>query len=205
MLFYNTVEKSTLELLASLQSEPMFKQLRLDGGTSLSLQIGHRISVDLDLFGELNEDVIDINSALIKIGKLTQLKNSKNINIYLLNGIKIDLVNYNYPWLENVLVEGEYNLAQKKDIAAMKIAAITGRGSKKDFIDIYFLLKEMSLSEILNSYQKKYSDGSIFMALKSLIYFDDAEEDEMPKMLNRVTWEDVKERILHLYNEFVKN
>lgn len=107
--------------------------------------------------------------------------------------------------IENIIEEGDFKLAEKKDIAAMKIAAITGRGSKKDFIDIYFLLKEMTLTEILDLYQKKYSDGSLFMALKSLVYFEDAENEEMPIMLLPVTWNEVKSRIIKVHNEYVKN
>jgi predicted nucleotidyltransferase component of viral defense system len=204
MLHYNTIEKPTLELLRQLQNAKIFNQLRLVGGTSLALQIGHRISVDLDLFGTLNEDIIDINSSLQQIGQVTQLKNSKNINIYILNGVKLDLVNYPYPWLEETVQHNGLRLAHKNDIAAMKIAAITGRGTKKDFIDIYFLLEDMPLEKIMKFYQKKFKDGSLFMALKSLIYFDDAEEDEMPNMLIPVSWNDVMNTILLAHNDFVK-
>lgn len=94
MLHYNTVDKPTLELLRKLQTTSMFHQLRLVGGTSLALQIGHRKSVDIDLFGKINEDVIDINAGLKEIGNVVQLRNSKNINIYLLDGVKLDIVNY---------------------------------------------------------------------------------------------------------------
>lgn len=106
MVHYSTVEKSTLELLRQLQKTEMFSKLRLVGGTGLALQMGHRISIDIDLFGILNEDTIDINASLKEIGKVTQLKNSKNINIYLLDGVKLDLVNYAYPWLEDAIVHG---------------------------------------------------------------------------------------------------
>ena len=205
MLYYNTIEKSTLELLRQLQNAEMFHPLRLVGGTNLALQIGHRISIDLDLFGVLNEEGIDINASLKKIGNVTQLKNSKNINIYLLNGVKLDLVNYPYPWLEDVVVQDGLRLAHKNDIAAMKVAAITGRGTKKDFIDIYFLLKEMPLAKMLELYQKKYHDGSLFMALKSLIFFDDAEEEELPAMLMPVSWSSVKSTILLAYRDFEKD
>jgi predicted nucleotidyltransferase component of viral defense system len=204
MLHYNTVEKPTLELLRQLQSVKIFDQLRLVGGTSLALQIGHRISVDLDLFGTLDEDIIDINASLQQLGEVTQVKNSKNINIYILNGVKLDLVNYPYTWLEDTVQHDGLRLAHKNDIAAMKIAAITGRGTKKDFVDIYFLLKEMPLARILELYQQKFNDGSLFMALKSLIYFNDAEEDEMPNMVTPVSWHDVMSTILLAHTNFVK-
>lgn len=72
------------------------------GGTSLALQIGHRKSIDIDLFGKLDVDEIEIAKILAGLGKTTILNKTKNINIYLIDGIKVDLVNYHYPWLEEV-------------------------------------------------------------------------------------------------------
>jgi hypothetical protein len=84
-----------------------------------------------------------------------------------------------------------------KDIAAMKLNAIAGRGSKKDFIDLYFLLKEFSLEEILSFYEKKYQDGSVFMVQKSLTYFENADEQLNPKMLEKTfNWETCKQKII---------
>ena len=99
------------------------------------------------------------------------------------------------PFLEQARLVGGTALASIKDIAAMKIYAIIGRGTKKDFIDMFFLLQRFSLEDILDFYVKKYPDGSLFMALKSLSYFDDAEGDPMPKMLEQVSWEQVKDAI----------
>jgi len=130
-----------------------------------------------------------------KLGDITLIKNSENIHISLVNGIKTDIVNYPYPWLEDLTYEYDLRLAGLKDIAAMKLSAITGRGTKKDFIDLYFLLKHFSLSEMIGFYEQKYHDGSVFLVLKSLAYFADAENDGMPLMLISVTWTDVKETI----------
>ena len=87
-------------------------------------------------------------------------------------------------------------LAGLKDIAAMKIAAITNRGTKKDFIDIYFLLNHFSLKEIMDFYLAKYPDSSSFLSYKSLSYFVDADNQVMPKMLIPANWEKVKKRII---------
>ena len=205
MLHYSTIEKPTLELLIMLQQTPVFNDLRLVGGTSLALQIGHRISVDLDLFGSLEADEIAITHALRKYEETTQLRNTQNIRVYLINGIKVDLVNYPYPWLNDVVVADKLKLASIYDIAAMKIAAVTGRGSKKDFIDIYFLLKQMTFMDMLNAYQQKYHDGSLFMALKSLIYFEDAENDEMPIMTKPLIWQEVKDTIKKEHLNYINN
>jgi predicted nucleotidyltransferase component of viral defense system len=203
MLQYQAVDSSTLELLKRLFSIDFFNELRLVGGTSLALQIGHRKSIDLDLFGKLNVDAFEINNALTEIGEITILRDSKNIHIYLVNGIKVDIVNYSYPWLQDLITDDGLRLAGYMDIAAMKLAAITGRGSKKDFIDLHFLLNQMSLEEMLNLYTNKFKDGSLFLVLKSLIYFDDAEQDELPDMLVPVKWEEVKAKITAVYIDYM--
>ena len=196
MLSYKTVESHTLELLKSLMAEPLFASLRLVGGTSLALQYGHRSSVDLDFFGEITADDEDIKGVLRKFGSLLVLKESKNIKVYQLDGIKIDIVNYSYAWIDDAIVEDGIVLASPQDIAAMKINAIEGRGTKKDFIDIYFLLQHYTLKEILEFYTEKYPEYSIFRALMSLTYFEDAESDPIPFMFNDTTWGDVKASII---------
>ena len=108
----------------------------------------------------------------------------------------MDIVNYKYQLLEDIIDYNSIRTYSKKDIAAMKINAISGRGSKKDFIDLFFLLQEFSLSEILNFYNEKYHDGSEFLAIKSLNYFADAEVEVEPKMYKPFDWEKCKKYIL---------
>jgi hypothetical protein len=205
MLHYDAVDSAALELLANIQKLPVFSGLRLVGGTSLALQIGHRKSVDLDLFGALKSDEHAIRKNLKELGSVQLLNKTENIHIYLINNIKVDIVNYHYDWLEKPLISDNLILAGNKDIAAMKLSAISGRGTKKDFIDIYFLLKEFSLREMLNFYNKKYSDGSEFIVLKSLSYFDDADADESPLMLLPISWEMVKKKISKTLENYIQN
>jgi len=202
MLHYETVNTKTLELLNKIQSVDIFRNLRLVGGTSLALQIGHRESIDLVFFGEVNIDKFEILSALNNLGTVEIKQSTKNINIFSVNEIKVDIVNYPYPWLEKTHLEDNIKLAGKSDIAAMKLSAITGRGSKKDFIDLYFLLQEYTLMEIIKFYEQKYHDGSTFLVLRSLVYFDDADQEPMPKMLKIVDWHRVKEVITEKLKEY---
>jgi len=192
MLYTETVQSALLELLEAVMSEQSFDKFRLVGGTSLALQIGHRQSVDLDFFGAQDLEEYEISSFLNKVGEVQVLKKSRNILIYSVNGIKVDFVNYRYPWLTSPIIENRWRLASKEDIGAMKLNAISGRGSKKDFIDLYFLLKEFSLKELIGFYKKKYVDGSEFLVLKSLSYFDDADGEPMPKMLKQYDWVNIK-------------
>lgn len=196
MLYLETVESSTLELLKKLQRLPVLEQTRLVGGTALALQLGHRKSIDLDFFGTVDCEAEYLRESIAGIASLTILKESPHIHIYIVDGIKVDIVNYKYPWLDDVVLEQGLRLASVSDIAAMKITAIIGRGTKKDFIDIAFLMHHFSLEEILHFYAAKYNDSSVFMAMKSLAYFDDAEADPMPDMFVNQSWQQVKAYIL---------
>ena len=205
MLFYQTVDASTLELLRKLQGITVFKNMRLAGGTSLALQIGHRKSIDLDMFGTLQVDDTTFSEALAIFEKVTWLKKTANINIFSINDLKVDFVNYTYPWLDEIKSGDNLRLAGLKDIAAMKLAAVTGRGTKKDFIDIYFLLKQFSLKEMLEYYKQKYADGSEFLVLKSLTYFEDAEPEQEPVMLKNISWLAVKDTVLKEHSVYLKS
>ena len=198
MLQLQTVFSDTLELLKELSSRPEMSGLRLVGGTALALQYGHRNSVDLDFFGALDDDLFNIRKCLTNIGHLSILKETQTIRIYDMDGIKIDIVDYTrYPWLTDPVVEDGLRLASPKDIAAMKINAIEGRGTRKDFVDVYYLLKHYSLSDILGFYQEKYPEYSLFRALMSLTYFEDAEKQMMPKMFAKESWDEMKSFIIN--------
>ncbi|MBT4412200.1 MAG: nucleotidyl transferase AbiEii/AbiGii toxin family protein [Bacteroidetes bacterium] len=196
MLYLSTIDSKTLGLLKTLMLIEEFSNMRLVGGTALALQIGHRKSIDLDLFGEVNFENLDKITTFKNFGKVTVLSTSKNINIYSIDKVKVDFVNYSYPWLKDQKLIDGIRLADIDDIAAMKLAAITGRGSRKDFIDIYFLLQEYSLRELLGFYKKKYFDASEYLVLKSLTYFDDAEDDLDVNMIEKISWCKIKEYIL---------
>lgn len=193
MLQLQTVAPDTLELLKTIVSKPEMKGFRLVGGTALALQYGHRQSVDLDFFGSptvSQEDTIDVLSSL---GNITIHNRTDKILQVVLRGIKVDVIDYSrYGWIDPPVVDDGIVLASPRDIAAMKINAIEGRGSRKDFVDIYMLLQHYTLSELLDFYSMKYPNYSIFRALLSLTYFDDAETQAMPKTFIPQTWEEIK-------------
>ena len=200
MLHLETIEPATLELLIKLQTIEGLKQSRLVGGTSLALQMGHRISVDLDFFTyKLEADFISILASIKNEGHKAEIrKQSPNILIAMIDDVKVDIVNYPYPWIDKQISEDNINLASDKDIAAMKLSAITNRGSKKDFIDLYYLLEKYSLENMLSFYAQKYNDGADFMVLKSLTYFDDAEQELSPLLFDKsITWKNIKDKINH--------
>ena len=197
MLHLETIEPHTLELLHKIQTLPEFAYTRLVGGTALALQIGHRKSIDLDLFGNELIAPEDLYAALKSISDNVQLiSTTRTMRFFFVNGIKVDFICYPYLWITPEINENGLHLASIEDIAAMKLSAITNRGTKNDFIDLYFLLEHYPMNELLRLYQEKYPGSTLFATLKSLTYFDDAENDPMPVMLRTVDWESVKERIL---------
>ena len=200
MLHYETVFPDTLELLKTLMNIPELEGFNLAGGTSLALQIGHRLSYDLDMFGNRPFEYQEIMDLLAPIATVKTMSQSRHILILDVEEIKVDFVNYRYPLINPPLLIDGLRILSTADIAAMKLAAIAGRGRKRDFTDLYFLLQEFSLREILDFYNQKYADGSEMMIARSLTYFDDAETDEDLKLFKKVKWEKVKSTILKEVN-----
>jgi len=201
VLHRKTVSAELLGLLESLMAIPAFSKLRLVGGTALALQLGHRSSIDIDLFGEHHLDDHQLSAQLSEFAEVVAIGGSSSIKAFFINDIKVDIVNYPYPWIASQVEEDGIRMASILDIAAMKIAAIEQRGSKKDFIDLYFLLQQFSLSEILQFYQQKITDGNEWIALRSLAYFEDAEREPMPTMFSDASWLLIKN---HIANEVRK-
>lgn len=196
MLHTSTVYPATLGLLKELIHLPALSGFNLAGGTALALQIGHRISVDLDFFGDVDFESIEILDAIKDIAQTRIITQSRAILILDVNGIKTDFVRYRYPLVAPINEIDGIRLLSTLDIGAMKLAAITNRGRKRDFFDLFFLLQTYPLRTLFDAYNNKYADGSEFLVLKSITYFEDAEEDDMPSIFDTsVNWELVKKSI----------
>lgn len=197
MLSIQTVYPNTLELLKSLASQPELAQTRLVGGTALALQYGHRQSIDLDFFGILPEEKEELVEMTKRVGNVLVTNRSKMILQTVINQIKVDFVDYSrYKWIDEPVLGDGFVLASDKDIAAMKVNAIIGRGTRKDFIDLYVLLQHYSLLEIMAFYKQKYPEFSEYRALLSMTYFEDAEMQDMPKMFIDTSWDTMKSTII---------
>lgn len=195
MLQKEAVDEKTFSILQRLQAIPELKNLRLVGGTALALQIGHRISIDLDLFGSFDSS-IPLELLLAGFNKVVKTGANRFMQFFEIDGVKVDFVNYDFPWLKNPILEEKTMLASVEDIAAMKVNAVINRGTKKDFVDIAFLLYQYKLEDILSFYKQKYSVSDYQLALRSLSYFEDAEDDVMPNMLIKKDWDSIKKEIL---------
>lgn len=202
MLHLETVEPVTLGLLKSLMSKPYLSQFVLVGGTALALQIGHRKSIDLDMFTITDIDTETLLDNLQKDYRVVPKVQTKGSLISDIEDIKVDFIRFKYSFAHPAKVIDGIRLLAITDIAPMKIDAISGRGSKKDFYDLYFLLERYSLQEILDLYSHKYQHSTLFHVIKSLAWFEDAEPQTPPDVLDKkVTWEKVKKRISQAVSE----
>ena len=204
MLCTETVLPCTLDLLKSILAVPAMRNVRLVGGTALALHFGHRKSIDLDLFGSFAPDT-SMRSLLLQAGRSADGAESGAVQALKVDGVKVDFVNYPYPWLQDAVCADGIVLADLQDIAAMKLSAAANRGRKKDFIDIAFLLDKFSLKEMFDFYVRKFSLSEFSFALRGLTYFDDAEDDPMPEMVAHATWDGVKAKILSATRAFVSH
>lgn len=196
MLQTRTVEPRTLELLKRLMQIQSIKPFQLVGRTALALQLGHRVSIDLDLFTTTDFD----NETLIEsIGEdygITIELERKGMLITYINEIKVDFVKMAYPILFPPLSIEGVRMLEIRDIAPMKLKAITQRGSKKDFYDIYFLLQQMPLETLLDLFKQKFKLYEPFHVVKSLSYFEDAEQYADPLVFDKtITWSKVKNTV----------
>lgn len=169
----------------------------LAGGTGLALRLGHRISLDLDLFsgGLLTApDRRTLYKTLEASGKLEVLEEKDGTCHLRLGTTSVSIFHYPYELLKPASAWGELKVASVEDIAAMKLSAVISRGSKKDFVDLFFLCRLHKVSDLLKWAERKFPGHPNFsvQAAKALVYFKDAEKEPMPRMLKPAPWPEIK-------------
>lgn len=199
-LFTQTLPLDTSRLLGLfIKNKPDFlSSCYLSGGTALSLQLGHRESEDLNFFAEQPFEPKQIEQQLLHYGVLSETELLPDtINTYL-NGVKLQFLLYPYRLIEPVVSLENVNLSSIIDIACTKLQTISMRGSKKDLVDLYFLLKLYDLETLFAFTKKKYIENDYNEAhiLKSLVYFEDAENQPIPRMHQDVSWDEVKRAMI---------
>lgn len=197
MLYTETVEGTTLELLKKLQAEDIMEQFCLAGGTALALYLGHRRSVDLDLFTSCAFDVTELRIFLEENYGFSTGFSVKNTLKGTIAGVKIDCITHAYGYLEVPYREKGFRLYSLEDIAAMKLSAIVDNGSRlKDFIDIAFLSTRFSFYSMLKCYERKYVDSNVIRPFKAITYFEDIDFDEDIVMLSgNYDWQSIEKRL----------
>lgn len=194
-MFTKTLLPDTFRAIQLVSRCNEIKEAYLAGGTALALQIGHRVSIDLDFFTLHEFKETDLSEKLAKYPEYVQAGTAKWTIWGKIGQTKFSMFYYKYLLLQPTVLFENIQLASLADISAMKIHAIEDRGTMRDFIDVYFLSKIFSLENMLEFYQKKYKalESHKYYILRALDYFEDAEhESQMPQMLIPVEWEEVK-------------
>jgi hypothetical protein len=183
------------------------KSFYLIGGTALALYVGHRKSIDLDLFSQQSFNTNDLEKYMINAYDFKvrnpQQKSSATLIGYI-NGIKVDFICYDYPHIKPTCVHDEIRLLSIYDIAAMKLIAISQSGTRlKDFVDIAFLSVKMPLKTMLDSFEAKYPHTNKMSAVKGLTFFDDIDFSVDIELTTKgiYKWEKIEKRLF----EMVKN
>jgi hypothetical protein len=171
----------------------------LVGGTALALQIGHRISVDLDLFSTSAFDNVQMREYLEnEYGFRTNYMAANTLKGEI-SDVKIDCIMHKYKWLDTFEDNG-IRLAGLKDICAMKLNSIAGNGTRiKDFVDLAYLSEHFSLRQMLDFFQEKYNANTI-MVLKAVTFFDEINYNEPLKLCNvkKHNWKKIEKRLLEM-------
>jgi len=211
-MFEQTLSGNTKTILAVLGDSGILANSYLAGGTGIALQLGHRISVDLDFFTpeEFDVDLLIKNLYQIDHFELEEKKQGTVIGEF--DNMKFSLFVYKYPVILPLKSFLNISIMDVCEIGAMKLEAIATRGKKRDFIDLYFIAEKVErLENILRLYNKKYGEfgNKMFHIIKSLTYFDDAEEDEMPRMIIAVDWLNIKKffetEVQKIAKKFIKD
>jgi len=194
-MFYNILDKQRLKIL------PLFKSFKKDfylgGGTALALQIGHRDSVDFDFFTKQDIDTKNLFQKLKQAfteHQMSKIQETGNtLTVLVDESIKLSFFSYKYKLVNKPIEQENMRLASVEDIGCMKLSAITGRASNKDYIDLYYILQNLKLKDLLKKLSKKFPDLDRNLVLKSLVYFQDINIEPINfKNNNYVGFEQVK-------------
>jgi len=197
-LYDSAITPGCQQGLDYLCHQPFMGDFYLAGGTALALQIGHRISTDLDWFSTqrrlLAPEREQICLTLSGSGQFEVVSEQDGLLFTQLFGTDVSFIYQHHPLLEPTVEYRGVHLASPTDIGLMKLAAINSRGTRRDFIDVYSLRESVTLERLLELAPVKYADRPSFLAVavRALAYFEDAEQLPMPKLLKPVRWADVR-------------
>ncbi len=195
-MFEKAIDTKTRQVLRKIKETGVLDNFYLAGGTALSLILGHRKSIDLDFFSSKFPKIEILLAKLKPLVPEIINQDKGTLDLYI-DGVKVSFLRYDYPLIGDLLEFDGVRIASIFDIACMKLSAISSRGSKKDFVDLYFILKDKGFGRLLSLFQKKFKgvDYQMTHILKSLVYFKDAEQDPDPVFLVPFDWKKAKERL----------
>ena len=195
-LFWESISPAMRQVMATFGRTEIGAHFYLAGGTALALQLNHRLSFDLDFFSP-TEDIPSnrqtLKGALESFDPILSDTSWGNL-VFLAQGVRVGFYGYGYSMVEPFVMADEVQLASVADIGLMKLDALLARASRKDFHDLYAICQRMPLREVLDLAPRKYTSTRDFeaQAVKRLVFFERAEEEEPPSLLEEVSWETVK-------------
>ena len=193
---WETISHVMHEIMTGFSQSEIGERFYLAGGTALALQLGHRMSLDLDFFSP-TEDVPYIRQPLLDALKSfdpQQADSSWGNLVFLTRGVRVGFYGYGYPMIGAFVTADQTRLASIEDIGLMKLDALLARASRKDFHDLYEICKHVQLRELLDFASKKYPSVRDFesQVVRRLAYFERAEQEEPIPLLTPVSWDEVK-------------
>lgn len=207
MFKYNLLDKERQQLLTKLK--PLKGEFYLAGGTGLALQTGHRISLDFNFFTQLE---LDTSAMFLNLKKLcsgldiVKIQEEKNtLSVLFDKKIKVSFFTYPYNLLHPLVEDDNLGIASIEDIGCMKFSAIVSRATMKDYIDLYFILQNIQLIELLKLSKKKHPDLDENLILKSLVYFEDIESEQINFCEGfTISFEKVKEYLKSIVMDYMR-
>jgi hypothetical protein len=197
-LHWNTIAPVMRSVWQGFSSSGIAAEFYLAGGTALSLQLGHRLSVDLDFFSQTQSDVPaliePLRHALKDFSPVLADRSWGNL-VFLADNVRVGFYGYGYNLVKPLLKIDDFSLASMEDIGLMKLDALLSRASRKDFHDLYELCKRIELRELLKLAPQKFPDVRDFEAqvARHLAYFDRAEQESPVPLIEQVEWDTVKD------------
>ena len=198
-MHWEVIDKNRYDILGKIINKISLKKYYLAGGTALALQTGIRESFDFDFFVQIEFDENLLIQELEEIGDLEVTVCRKGTVHAILNGVQVTFLHFENNLVEDKVTTEEIKdlyLASIKDIAIMKLIAISQRGTKKDFFDLYYICNnfDITIKDILNRLDKKYDKNKInyLHIIQSLAYFEDAEDENLPKVFIKYDWDTIK-------------
>lgn len=192
----DALSPATKAVFGKIAKLPIIKNFYLAGGSAVALFHAHRYSYDLDFFSDQSFNATTLTKLISKLGKLKTETLEEDTLLGTLDGVKISFFRYRYPLVYSAKYMGTVKVADQRDLAAMKLQAISSRGTKRDFVDLYWLLKQnhWTLMQAIDWFEKRYQGMNLNLVhlLKSLVYFSDADNDKI-EMIKPADWNLVKD------------
>lgn len=197
MLYKETVEKGTMDLIDRLMKDDKFSSFNLVGGTALALKIGHRKSIDIDLFTNSDFNSPEISNHLTGNYNVTRIQAINNGVFCLIDGVKVDLLAHQYPLIADMEIIDGIRIVSLMDISAMKLNAIYNNGTRlKDFVDVYTLLESFPLKDMLVASEQKYPQNNISMVRNALLHHEDIDFNVPVDLIGEeIKWSVIADRL----------